>query len=68
MDSNQLVCGGDIRRKENKWAILALQEANLPRVPRENECRKVVTKLVVEAKLCLFAVNLWCTVVCQGDA
>jgi hypothetical protein len=49
----ELVPGGDIRRKGNMWLRKAWEKCKATRVPREAELRKVVRQLAHRQKWCI---------------
>ena len=48
----ELLPGGDIRQKENGWIRAAWDEAQIGKVPRENQIRLVVQKIAKKRRLC----------------
>lgn len=54
-DDHEFVPGGDLRVGGNTWLRNAFDSANLARVPREGEVRRVVHQLVNIYDLCTLA-------------
>ena len=52
-EEQELVPGGDIRRKGNMWLRRAWEKCRATRLPRETELRKVVRLLVHRHKWCI---------------
>ena len=46
MEEQELLPGGDLRIRANHWLREAWDEADIERVPREAEVRKVVQQIV----------------------
>lgn len=48
---DDLVCGGDLRARGNAWLRSAFVSSKLTKVPRENQIRMAVKKLMVTQKM-----------------
>ena len=48
---DDLVCGGDLRARGNAWLRSAFVSSKLKKVPRENQIRMAVKKLMVKQKM-----------------
>ena len=56
-EDQEFVLGGDIRIGGNAWLRNAFNAANLPRVPREGEVRKVIQQISTIYDLCFLTLN-----------
>ena len=48
---DDLICGGDLRARGNAWLRSAFVASKLTKVPRENQIRMAVKKLMVKRKM-----------------
>ncbi len=49
---NELISGGDIRATGNLWLRKSYHEATITKVPRENQIRLAVDKIIKKKKIC----------------
>ena len=50
-NEDDLVCGGDLRARGNRWLRSAFVSSKLTKVPRENQIRMAVKKLMAKRKM-----------------
>ena len=48
---NELISGGDIRATSNLWLRKSYHEATITKVPRENQIRLAVDKIMLKKKI-----------------